>query len=260
MIAIDIIALALGGIFAGFVNTLAGGGSIVSLSLLMLFGLDAHVANGTNRVAIIFQSFTSSETFRANQMLDLKKGRMPVIAATLGSLFGAWTATDLNKTLLEKIIALVMLAMLFFVFYKPSIWLKGDSTKYDKPVSWIDVAIFLFIGFYGGLVQVGIGYLLLAGLVLRLGFDLVKANALKVFITFVYSPFAFAIFVWNGQVSWVHALPLASGAVVGAFMASKLAVKHGASFVRWVLAAMVIITVLQTFGVLNISSFWKKVG
>ena len=254
----QIISLTLGGIFAGFVNTLAGGGSIVSLSLLMLFGLDANVANGTNRVAIIFQSLTSSETFRANRILDLKKGLMPVVAATIGSLAGAWAATDLNKEVLERIIAMVMLAMLFFIFYKPSAWLKGNPKKYDKPTGIVDVLIFLAIGFYGGFVQVGIGYLLLAGLVLQLGLDLVKANALKVFITFVYSPFAFAVFVWNHQVSWAHALPLAAGAVAGAFIASKMAVKRGADFVRWVLTVMVIITSLQSFGIVNFSALLMR--
>ncbi|MEJ5302068.1 MAG: sulfite exporter TauE/SafE family protein [Bacteroidales bacterium] len=255
----QIISLSLGGVFAGFVNTLAGGGSIVSLSLLMLFGLDANIANGTNRVAIIFQSLTSSETFRSNKILDLKKGRMPVIAATIGSLFGAWAATDLNKAILEKVIAIVMLAMLFFIFYKPSSWLKGNPAKYDKPVSFADVVLFLAIGFYGGFVQVGIGYLLLAGLVLQLGFDLVKANAVKVFITLVYSPFAFFVFLWNGQVSWPHALPLAAGAVAGAYWASHMAVKRGAGFVRWVLTAVVIITSLQSFGIVSISSAIAKI-
>lgn len=255
----QVVSLFLGGIFAGFVNTLAGGGSIVSLSLLMLFGLDANMANGTNRVAIIFQSLTSSKTFRSNNILDLKKGRMPVITATIGSLFGAWAATDLNKAILEKIIAIVMLAMLFFVFYKPSVWLKGNPDKYDKPLRYADVVVFLAIGFYGGFVQVGIGYLLLAGLVLQMGFDLVKANALKVFITFVYSPFAFLVFLWNGQVSWLHAVPLAAGAVAGAFWASRMAIERGAGFVRWVITAVVIVTGLQSFGIVKISSVITKI-
>lgn len=250
----ELILLVGGGIFAGFVNTLAGGGSFVSLALMMLMGLDANVANGTNRLAIIFQSLASSETFRAHQMLDLRKGKIPLVVTTVGSLVGAWVAVDLDKRILEKVLALMMLAMLFFIFYKPSLWLKGNPARYSKPSGVVEVLVFLAIGFYGGLIQAGIGYLLLAGLVLQMGFDLVKANALKVLITLVYSPFAFIIFLWHGQVSWVHAIPLAGGAVAGAFVASRMAVKRGAGFIRWVLAIMIGVTCLQAFGVINFST------
>ncbi|MGC8865746.1 MAG: sulfite exporter TauE/SafE family protein [Bacteroidales bacterium] len=248
-----------GGVFAGFVNTLAGGGSFVTLSLMMLMGLDANVANGTNRVAIIFQSLVSSETFRAHQMLDLKKGKIPLIATTLGSLMGAWVAVDLDKGVLEKVLALVMLAMLLFIFYKPSLWLKGNPVRYNKPSGIPEVALFLAIGFYGGLIQAGIGYLLLAGMVLQMGFDLVKANALKVLITLVYSPVAFLVFIWHGQVSWMHALPLAAGAVAGAFFASRMAIRRGGGFIRWVLAFMIIITSLKSFGLVDFSSLLSQV-
>jgi uncharacterized membrane protein YfcA len=250
-------ALFLGGIFAGFVNTLAGGGSIVSLSLMLLFGLDANVANGTNRLAIIFQSLTSSETFRVNKILDLKRGKAAVWSALIGSLAGAWVAVDLNKEIIEKIITIVMMLMLVFIFYNPSRWLKGDPERNSKPANLFEIFLFLVIGFYGGFVQVGIGYLLLAGLVLQAGYDLVKANALKVFITFVYSPFAFAIFVWHHQVSWIHGIPLAIGASLGAFIASKLAVRKGAGFIRWTIVVMIIITALQTFNVIDLATMFS---
>jgi len=251
------IVLFAGGILAGFVNTLAGGGSIITLSLLMFFGLDANVANGTNRLAIIFQGLTSSETFRAHKMLDLNKGRLPVFAATAGSLAGAWVAVDLNREVIEKAIAFVMIAMLFFLFYKPSHWLKGNPLRYGQPHGIADIALYALIGFYGGFIQVGIGYLLLAGLVLRSGYDLVKANALKVFITFVYSPFAFMIFVWNNQVDWAFGGVLAAGAALGAWVASRMAVKKGAGFVRWVMVVMIALTCLQAFHIVEVGELFK---
>ena len=252
------IILFAGGILAGFVNTLAGGGSIVTLSLLMFFGLDANVANGTNRLAIIFQGLTSSGTFRAHQMLDLKKGRLPVIAAIAGSLAGAWVAVDLNREIIEKAIAFVMISMLVFIFYKPSMWLKGNPGRYSQPHGFTALALYAIIGFYGGFIQVGIGYLLLAGLVLHSGYDLVMANALKVFITFVYSPFAFFIFVWNNQVNWAFGLVLAAGASLGAWVASRMAVSRGAGFVRWVMVVMIVLTCLQVFHIIDVSGLIGK--
>jgi uncharacterized membrane protein YfcA len=133
------------------------------------------------------------------------------------------------------------------MFYKPEQWLKGKAELMAKPVSIGKVAIFFVIGIYGGFIQVGIGYLLLAGLVLNAGYDLVKANALKVFITFVYSPFALLVFIYHHQVDWYFGLVLASGAALGGYFASKIALKKGASFVRWFIVGVIALSCVKIF-------------
>lgn len=247
MDTISIILLILGGLATGFINTLAGGGSIISLSVLMFLGLDANVANGTNRIAIVFQSLASSSSFKKGGMLDLKQSRWLTVPAVVGSLVGAWIAVDVPKEIIEKSIGVVMLLMAFFMFYKPEQWLKGKAELMAKPVSIGKIAIFFIIGIYGGFIQVGIGYLLLAGLVLNAGYDLVKANALKVFITFVYSPFALLVFIYHHQVDWYFGLALAIGATLGGYLASTIALKKGAGFVRWFIVGVIVLSCIKIF-------------
>jgi uncharacterized membrane protein YfcA len=247
MDTLSLLLLILGGLATGFINTLAGGGSIISLSVLMFLGLDANMANGTNRIAIVFQSLASSSSFKQGGMLELKQSRWLTIPAIVGSLVGAWIAVDLPKSAIEKAIGVAMLMMAVFMFYKPEQWLLGKAELTAKPVSLGRIAIFFVIGIYGGFVQVGIGYLLLAALVLNAGYDLVKANALKVFITFVYSPFALIVFIYHHQVDWYYGIVLAFGATIGGFLASKIALKKGANFVRWFILAVILLSCIKIF-------------
>ena len=243
--------IAIAGVLVGFINTMAGGGSIISLSLLMFFGLEANIANGTNRVAIIFQGLSSLSVFRKNKMLDLQMGGWYFLPAIIGAIIGAFVATDLDKEVIRKAIGIVMLLMVIFIVKDPGSWLKDRPELRQKRSPWLMGLVFFMIGLYGGFVQVGVGYLLLAALVLGAGYDLVKANAIKILITFVYTPFAFAIFIWNHQVDWYYGLALALGTFAGGWIAARMAVKKGAGFVRWVLIIIIVITFLESFDLID---------
>ena len=208
----EIVALIVGGLFVGFINTLAGGGSIISLSILMyVMGLPANVANGTNRIAIVLQTLTASRNFKKQNILDWKKGLKLGLPSVIGSIVGAWIAVDINEELFEKVMAVIMIVMLVFIFYKPQLWLNGQKDLMEKKVSPFMMLLFFFIGIYGGFIHVGIGYLLLIAIVLGAGYDLVKANAIKVFIVLMYVPFSLAVFMYNDQVHYKYGLILALG-------------------------------------------------
>ncbi|MEZ5148721.1 MAG: sulfite exporter TauE/SafE family protein [Bacteroidales bacterium] len=128
MTIIEVIILIISGLLVGFINTLAGGGSIISLSILMFLGLPANVANGTNRIAIFIQNIAAVGSFRQQKVLDHKKGFWLAIPAALGSILGAWIAVDMREDIIEKAIAIVMLIMMFVILYKPQRWLKGKKT------------------------------------------------------------------------------------------------------------------------------------
>jgi len=243
---VQLIVLGIAGVAVGIVNTLAGGGSVISLSLLMFFGLDANVANGTNRIAIVFQSVAGIKKFSDSKKLDLPKGWQFAIPALVGSLAGAWVATDINKQFFEYLLLAVMVLMVALMFVNPDQWLEGNLNKQARPSRWLSWVIYVAIGFYGGFIQVGIGYFLLAALVLQSGYDLVRANALKVFITFLYAPFALVIFIWHNQVDWLLGLVLAVGTFAGGWIGARMAVKKGAAFIRWVIVAVVALTVIKT--------------
>ncbi|OFY17127.1 MAG: hypothetical protein A2X11_01450 [Bacteroidetes bacterium GWE2_42_24] len=246
-LTLQLIILGLAGIVVGIINTLSGGGSIISLSLLMFFGLDANIANGTNRVAILFQSLAGVKKFSDSKMLDIPRGWHYALPALVGSLGGAWMATDINKQVFEYLLLGVMVVMVVLMFVDPEKWIgKSALQQYKKP-GWRTWITFVAIGFYGGFVQVGIGYFLLAGLVIQAGYELVKANALKVFITFLYSPFTLVVFLWHNQVNWLYGIVLAIGTFSGGWLGAQLAIKQGASFIRWVIVAVVALTMVKVF-------------
>jgi len=255
----EIIILSIAGILAGFINTLSGGGSVISLSMLILLGLPANIANGTNRINIFFQSLSSVGSFARQKMFTSMKPVWLGIPATVGSVIGALSAVDVNKKVIEIAITSAMVIMVFFLFYKPDKWLKENVHRLNRKMSFWQLVLFFIVGFYGGFIQVGVGYFLLMALVLGIGYDLVKANAVKNLIVFFYAIFALLVFIVNGQVNYLYGIILSVGSIIGALIASYLAVKKGAAFIRAVIVLSVILTILQITGLVNFTELLKKI-
>jgi len=244
------IVLVVAGFVAGFVNTLAGSGSLVTLPALMFLGLPAGLANGTNRVAILLQNMVAVAGFRRHRVLEYRSGIALALPAIAGALVGARIAVGLDEAMLRRAIGVLMLIMAIVILARPQEWILGRRLG-DRPMSPIVSAVLFFsIGVYGGFIQAGVGIFLLAALVLGSGFDLVRANAVKVLIVLFFTLFALAVFVRHGQVDWSAGLVLGAGNMVGAWVATKVAVKRGAVFLRWFLIAVVV-----TSGVLFVVGF-----
>ena len=243
----DVILIIAIGFFAGFINTLAGSGSLLTLPLLIFMGLPANVANGTNRVAILLQNVVGVGSFKHQKIFDFKEGIWLALPAIIGSVIGAQLAVDIDETMMKKFIGGLLVFMFFFILMKPSRWLKSSENIKAKPGLW-QIIIFFFIGVYGGFIQAGVGFFLLAGLVLGAGFDLVKANAVKVFIVLLYTAFALAVFMINNQVDYTVGFILAIGNMSGAFIAARYAVRLGAKFVRIILLITLVAAAAKMFG------------
>jgi uncharacterized membrane protein YfcA len=253
---IEIAVLIFSGLAVGFINTLAGGGSVISLSVLMLMGLPAPVANGTNRIAVTVQTLTAASVFKKKKVLDLKKGTILGIPSAIGSLLGAYIAIDINEQVFEKAFAVIMLVMLIFVFYNPDKYIYGKQHLVDKKVTALQWVIFFILGIYGGFVHVGIGYFLLAALVLNAGYDLVRANAVKVLIVLMYMPFSFLVFLWMSDINWTYGLVMMIGSVTGAFIGSHMAVKKGIVFVKWSIVVVTVFMAGHFLGVYDIKEMF----
>ena len=232
------------GLACGFINTLAGSGSLITLPLLIFMGLPANVANGTNRVAILFQNMVATRSFHHQGLLDLKRGKFLLVPAMLGALAGAQIAADLDERLMRLSIAAVMILMLVVMLLKPKRWLEGGRLQSAKP-GLKEMFLFFVVGLYGGFIQAGVGIFLLATLVLASGYDLVKSNALKVLIVLGFTPFALLVFILNDQVRWDVGLTMAVGNMTGAWLGAKAAARGGAGFVRYVLIAVVSLSALK---------------
>ena len=237
------------GFIAGFINTLAGSGSLLTLPLLMFLGLPANVANGTNRIAILLQNIVGVSSFKKQKVLDFKQGLWLGIPAVVGSVIGAQIAINLNEEMMRMTIGGLLIFMFFIIIYKPDKWIKGRAGEVSAKPGILQLIIFFFIGMYGGFIQAGVGFFLLAGLVLGAGLDLVRANALKVLIILLYTPLALVIFMINNQVDYKLGLILAVDNMLGAFVGAKATVSWGPKVVRYVLLIAILGSALKLFGV-----------
>ena len=175
------------GIIAGFINTFAGGGSMLVVPFLIFLGLPANMANATNRVAIFLQEIVSTATFHQKKILDFKTDYPLLLPTTLGSIAGAFTAVDIQEELLRKVIGGLLIILFFMILLDPNGWVKANADRAKARNPFIRFLVFFGIGFYGGFIQIGVGFFMLAGLVLGCGFDLLKANALKVLLILSYT-------------------------------------------------------------------------
>ncbi len=240
------------GFICGWVNTLAGSGSLVTLPVLLAMGLPANVANGTNRIAIVLQNIIGTSSFQHKRMLDWRGGILLSIPTLLGSLVGAHIALNLDEPTMRRTIGALMVIMLITVLINPQRWLQGRPDKVHHHLTWWEVILFFGIGIYGGFIQAGIGIFLLAGLVLGAGYDLVRGNAVKVLIILAQSIVALLVFGLNGQVVWEIGALIALGTMPGAWVAAHMAAERGAVFVRGVLIAVVVVSSLDLFGVFQL--------
>jgi len=239
------------GIVAGFINTLAGSGSLLTLPLLMFLGLPANVANGTNRIAILLQNVVGVRSFRQQKVFSYREGTWLAIPATAGSLIGSLLAVNFNERIMSLFIGGLLVFMFFVILLKPERWLKEKAGTIDgRPRFW-RIVIFFFIGIYGGFIQAGVGFFLLAGLVFGVGADLLKANALKLFITLVYTSVALVIFFINDLVDIKMGLILAVGNMIGAWIGTRSAIKRGPEFIRIILLVAIFISAFKILGVID---------
>ncbi len=239
------IIIAFAGLIAGFINTIAGSGSLITLPLLMFVGLPPNVANGTNRIAILLQNIVGVARFKQQKLIDTKASIKLIIPTIIGALIGASLAIDLNEHLMKMSIAFLMIIMFFIILFKPDKWVKGQvGLMYEKP-SIIQIVIFFIIGLYGGFIQAGVGFFLLSGLVLSVGYDLIRANAMKLLIVLAYTPFALVLFIYYHQINYTLGFVMAVGNMLGAFIASTYAQRIGTKIIRYILLLIIFLSSLK---------------
>lgn len=237
----SVLLLAAAGYLAGFINTVAGGGSMLTLPAFMMLGLPADVANGTNRVGILLQSIAGTRGFyRAGKLAP--DTIVPTLIPTLGgSLAGSLMASYLPVTWLKPALLATMLAMAVLMLLQPSVVAPPPGTPAyalrDRPLAWLGL---FAAGVYGGFVQAGVGFILIAALAGGLRYDLVRTNALKMAITAALTFVALGVFILRDQVLWIPGLLMAVGTVAGAVTSVKFAISVPQSVLKWVLFAMVV--------------------
>jgi len=235
-----LLLLAIIGFIAGVINTIAGGGSLLTLPMLIFMGLPPAVANGTNRIGIFIQCITSIAGFKSKGIKPTSFGVYLGVSALIGSIIGAQIAVDIKGDTFNKILAIVMVFIVFFMVFKPKVKLNDVVERIQGKHLWISIVAFFFIGIYGGFIQAGVGIFILLALTSINYLSLVKSNAVKVLVVFIYTIAALAIFAYNQQINYLYGIVLALGNATGGWIASRWAVKKGDGLVKVFLVIMVV--------------------
>ena len=228
------------GFAVGFINTLAGGASLISLPTLIFLGLPPAVANGTNRVAIMVQTAMGVAGFRSKGISTFPFNVYLGISAMFGAVIGANIAVDIKGETFNRILAVIMIAVVLLIVLKPRIKVSDLQERLTGKYLWLGIVVFFFIGIYGGFINAGIGFVIILFLHYVHRMDLVRVNATKVAAVCIYTLAALAVFVWNNKVNWIVGLVLASGQGVGAWIASRVSVNKGDGFIKTFLVIMVV--------------------
>ena len=231
----DIVLLVAGGLAAGVVNTLAGGGSLLTVPLLVLAGVPGNVANGSNRVGILASNASAAAAFRRLGVSGLSRTLPVLVPVAVGSLVGALLVARLADETFERVFGVLMVPLLLLSL-RPPVLKSVEGRVWSGPFTLL---VFLAVGLYGGAFQAGIGLLLMVALS-RSGMDLVVVNSVKVVVIVVVTVIALPLFIVSGRVDWGPALVLAAGFALGGALGARLTVTRGSSLIRPVMVAAVL--------------------
>ena len=155
----EILVLLVVGIISGMVNTIAGGGSLLTLPILIFLGLPPSIANGTNRIQLIFQNIFAVYGFKSKGISNYKFSSWLSFTAILGSLLGAKIAIDFPEELFKKVLSVIMIFVMITIFLKKNNDIISDTKKIKNKT--LSILLFFFVGLYGGFIHAGVGFLMI---------------------------------------------------------------------------------------------------
>jgi hypothetical protein len=227
------------GVIAGFINTLAGGGSNLTIPALMVLGMPPDIANATNRVGVFLQGVAATNGFNKHGVLEMADAKYILLITLSGGIIGALVASYLPNLYLKPVLLGSMILMALIILIRPSTIVPPTGTPVLKaketPQAWVGLFV---AGLYGGFVQAGVGFLLIGAIAGTLRYDLVRTNALKMLCTLIFTSAALAIFVLRDQVVWMPGLMLGIGCMIGAHYSVRVAIKVSQNFLKQFLFVM----------------------
>lgn len=244
------LALFLVGIGTGFMNVMAGGGSLLSLPAMLLMGVPGPVANGTNRIAILAQNATAVATFFRKGYSDFRLSATLALAALPGAVAGAYAGTRLEGVWFDRVVGVVMLLALLAMTLGNKTRRQAASISSPTPTKnprqlLLAHLLTALVGVYGGFIQIGTGLVLMPVLHKTLGLDLVRVNMHKAFIVGTYSIAALIVFAWQVEIYWLLGLCLAAGYSIGAALSANVQIAKGEAVIRWVLNIALVVVIIK---------------
>lgn len=234
------------GIAAGWINVLAGGGSLLNVPVMMFLGLPGPVANGTNRLAIVAQNLAAVATFRRRGFADFRLSLSLALTASIGAAGGALVGTELDGIWFNRVLAAIMVAVLILTVTGGGGKQVATASHDGKPKNvLLGHVLMIFAGAWGGFIQIGVGFIMMPILARAMGFDLVRVNMHKTFINFIFAIVSLAIFAARVEIAWLAGTALLIGNVVGGWLGAHMAVSRGENLIRRVFAVAVLAMVVK---------------
>ena len=244
----QVLLLAGTGVAAGILNVMAGGGSLMSVPIMLFLGVPGPVANGTNRISIIAQNIVAVRTFFRRGFSDFRLSLTLAAAATPGAVLGALVGVRLDGAWFDRVVAMVMLAVLVFMQLPSGRHSGGQGAEHPTPTRRrlvIGHVLMFGAGCWGGFIQIGVGFILMPILHRVMGLDLVRTNMHKVFIALAYNLIAIVIFASAVSIHWTFGLALAAGNAVGGYFGARFSVAGGEVWIRRILTLVLLVFIVK---------------
>jgi uncharacterized membrane protein YfcA len=241
------ILLFLGGLFAGTINVMVGGGSLISVPLLIASGLPAHLAVGTNRFAMVFNTGVGAIDYHRKIQYDVKMALFLAVFASAGSYLGANIVLQIDERILEYIIGVLMLILGGVIFYKKKLGLVERQLTLTTR-NYLSIVILTFLlGIYGGFFGGGISTMFTFVFISYFGKSFIQSAGITRFIVSILSMVAVITFAIYGSIDFLFGIILAISFVIGAKLGVRLAVKAGNVWMRRLFIVLAIISSIKLF-------------
>ena len=246
---IELVILLLVGCVGGFLNVMAGGGSLLTVPAMVFLGIPGPVANGTNRIAIIVQNIAAVWVFTKQGFTNFRLSISLAFAALPGAVAGAWVAANLAEQNFNTLLAIIMIIVMIVMALKPTKKKEVSQIKQSSPLSKQRLIaghlLMAIAGFWGGFIQIGIGFVLMPIMHRVMGLDLVTTNSHKAFIVLIYTSVALAVFASQLELFWMHGFVLAIGMALGGTFAAHFQIQKGEKAIHWVLNVVLIVFIIK---------------
>lgn len=239
---------AFGSLIAGFINTLAGSGSAITMSILMyMVGLPAKEASATIRVSILAMTSATLPTFYRQGKLKIERDWLVILCMAIGGTAGVSTLLLVDNAVFKEIFKYFFLVMLVIALVDSKSWLRETDVR-KLPV-YLVIPLYLAVGFYGGFIQMGVGVFFLIVTVLGARYNIIDAAGMKLASIGAYTIFAVAIFAANGLIHWDIAAAMAVGEITGGQLGARFATRHkkAAFWAHRLLVIALVVVILRAF-------------
>ena len=231
------------GLVAGFVDSIAGGGALITLPVLLSFGLDPRHALGTNKLQATFGSSSASWHYAQAKAVPLKDCTRGFVLSLLGAALGALAVQQLDPSFLKRAIPVLLVAVAIYTLLKPSLGAEDLHPRMARGV--FDLTFGLLIGFYDGFFGPGTGTFWTMAFMLGLGFNMTRATGYSKVMNFASNVSSLAFFLLGGNVCFVTGLTMGVGQVLGAKIGARMVIARGTKFIRPVFISVVLVLTLK---------------